>query len=304
MSSKELGMLHTVNFSHRLSDGTSEFNIHDLCGQLTEQLQRMVRQGQYLKVTGIDIGLQPYGPTPINGVVAGVLRYYAPTKGRCEAYRSAFKAMASVMKDQGISMRDNEFYDFRVPLRDSSVYTNSFFNGASFDGATEIAMNGAAPNGVFQVHNESVQPKQTGATFSSGFNVYGTTTDFVLNQNQQGFQGNPDVANLEFEEIPFQISLAMESVAPGVDPQINTSSTFQWRPDPALYLAILAGQFEIDIQETQSSGGANDLELKVSYTVSGWKSIMGNPDKKRRSRRSNGSSSRKTTTTTVTTKKS
>jgi len=303
MSAKDLGMLHTVNFEHRLSDGDSQFNIHDLNGQLTEQLQRMVRQGQYLKVTGIDIGLRPYGPTPINGTVSGTLRYYAPTKGRCAAYRSAFKAMAKTMSNQGISMRDNEFYDFRVPLRDSSIYVNGFFNGASFDGVNEIAMNKAAPEGVFQVHNESVQPKQVGATFSPGFSVYGSTTDFVLNQNQQGFEGNAMVANLEFEEIPFQISLAQSPVTPGVDPQFNTTTTFQWRPDPALYLAVLAGMFEINIQETQSSGAANDLQLEIAYTVAGWKSIMGNPDKKRRPRRMKDSS-KKTTTTTVTTKKS
>ena len=130
MSAKELGMLHTVNFKQRLSDGDSIVLNNDLCGQLTEQLQRMVRQGQYLKVTGIDIGLRPYASSPINGVVTGVLRYFAPTKGRCEAYRGAFKAMAQIMKDQGINMRDNEFYDFRVPIRDSSIYSNSFFNGA------------------------------------------------------------------------------------------------------------------------------------------------------------------------------
>jgi hypothetical protein len=179
MSAKELGMLHSVNFSQNIADGSTEIFNHDLSGQLTEQLQRMVRQGQYFKIAGIDIGMSVAGSsatTNLAGTVAGKLRYYAPTRGRCEAYRDAFKTMAEAMKGQGISMRDNAFYDFRVPLRDSSSYANAvpFANGATFNGADELAMNKAAPNGVFQVHNESVQPIQTSATFSDGFSLYGT----------------------------------------------------------------------------------------------------------------------------------
>ncbi len=161
MSAKELGMLHTVNFKQTYASGDANTFNNDLAGQLTEQLQRMVRQGQYFKVTGIDMGLFPTSSTvAASGSITGKLRYYAPTRGRCEAYRDAFKTMAEAMKGQGISMRDNAFYDFRVPLRDSSLYANAipFANGATFNGADELAMNKAAPNGVFQVHNESVQP--------------------------------------------------------------------------------------------------------------------------------------------------
>ena len=398
MSAKELGMLHTVNFSQDLDDGFSGHYNHDIAGQLTEQLQRMVRQGQYFKVTGIDIGLQPQQPDqPASGTVTGKLRYYAPTRGRCEAYRDAFKTMAEAMKGQGISMRDNIFYDFRVPLRDTSNYDNPvpfangatfngvdelamnklapngvfqvhnesvqpiqtsatfsdgfgvygsagnewvlnqnqqgftgnhliadeefeayrdafktmaeamkgqgismrdnifydfrvplrdtsnydnpvpFANGATFNGVDELAMNKLAPNGVFQVHNESVQPIQTSATFSDGFGVYGSAgNEWVLNQNQQGFTGNHLIADEEFEEIPFQVSLDLSTTQ-----TLTSTLIFQWRPDPALYLAILAGQFELKIQETQVVPADRNLELTVSYTVAGWKSIMGNPDKKK-----------------------
>ncbi len=306
MSAKELGMLHSVNFSQSILDDSTEIFNHDLAGQLTEQLQRMVRQGQYFKVAGIDIGMAPgAGTTTTNlaATVAGKLRYYAPTRGRCEAYRDAFKTMAEAMKGQGISMRDNAFYDFRVPLRDSSSYANAvpFANGATFNGADELAMNKAAPNGVFQVHNESVQPIQTSATFSDGFGVYGSAGNtWVLNVNQQGYEGNHMIADDEFEEIPFQLSYDSSST------QGNTSTlTWQWRPDPALYLAVMAGQFEFQIEDctVEGSTGAT-IALEVTYSIAGWKSIMGNPDKKRRSRRSNGNSStQKTTTTTVTTKK-
>ncbi len=304
MASKELGMLHSVNFSQNLTDGTSGTYNHDIAGQLTEQLQRMIRQGQYFKIAGIDMGLSVAGSSLTDNLAAtvtGNLRYYAPTRGRCEAYRGAFKAMAEAMKVQGISMRDNKFYDFRVPLRDTSLYANAipFANGATFNGVDEIAMNKTAPNGVFSVHNESVQPIQTSATFSEGFGVFGSAgNSWVLNPATQGYEGNHMIADDEFEEIPFQLSVDQGST------QGNSSTlTWQWRPDPALYLAILAGQFELEVNDVQIEGTGGAVALMVTYSVAGWKSIMGNPDRKRRPRRSNGNSSTKKTTTTVTTVK-
>lgn len=295
MASKELGMLHSVNFSQNLADGSTDTYIHDLSGQLTEQLQRMIRQGQYYKIAGIDIGLSVAGSsatTNMAATVAGKLRYYAPTRGRCAAYRGAFKTMAEAMKGQGITMRDNAFYDFRVPLRDSSNYANTgtvFTNGATFNGVDELAMNKTAPNGVFQVHNESVQPVQNSATFSDGFGVYGSGgNSWVLNAGTQGYQGNHMIADDEFEEIPFQLSADFSST------QANASTlTWQWRPDPALYLAILAGQFEIEFEETVVEGAGGVVEVSVTYSVAGWKSIMGNPDRKRKSRSRRSTSSKK-----------
>ncbi len=300
MSAKELGMIHSVNFQHDLTNGASEVYHHDLSGQLTEQLQRMVRQGQYYKICGIDVGLRPkLSSVAASGTVTGRFRYYQPTRGRCAAYRGAFKAMAEAMKVQGINMRDNMFYDFRVPFQNTSTYANvtPFANGATFDGVTQITLAGSAPNGLFAVHNSSVQPVQASATFSEGFGVFGNAgNDFVLNENQQGFQGNPMIADDEFEEIPFQLSLDITAS------QTNSSTlTWNWRPDPAMYLAILAGQFEFVIDEATIEGG--DIDILVNYQVSGWKSIMGNPDRKRRSRRTTGNSSTQKTTTTVTTVK-
>lgn len=294
MASKELGMLHSVNFQQNIATGSTETFNHDLAGQLTEQLQRMVRQGQYFKVAGIDIGLSVAGSSATSNLaatVAGKLRYYAPTRGRCAAYRDAFKTMAEAMKGQGISMRDNAFYDFRVPLRDTSLYANAvpFANGATFNGVDELAMNKAAPNGVFQVHNESVQPVQTSATFSDGFGVYGSAgNSWVLNASTQGYQGNHMIADDEFEEIPFQLSADFNSN------QTNISTlTWQWRPDPALYLAILAGQFEMEFEDVVIEGTGGVVEVSVTYSVAGWKSIMGNPDRKRKSRSRRSTSSKK-----------
>jgi len=255
----------------------------------------MIRQGQYYKIAGIDIGLSVAGSsatTNMAATVAGKLRYYAPTRGRCAAYRGAFKTMAEAMKGQGITMRDNAFYDFRVPLRDTSNYSNTgtkFANGATFNGVDELAMNKTAPNGVFQVHNESVQPVQSSTTFSDGFGVYGSAgNSWVLNAGTQGYQGNHMIADDEFEEIPFQLSADFSSS------QANASTlTWQWRPDPALYLAILAGQFEIEFEDTVIEGAGGEVEVSVTYSVAGWKSIMGNPDRKRKSRSRRSTSSKK-----------
>ncbi len=294
---KELGMIHSVNYTRTLTNSSSsgDYTLLDLPGQLSEQLQRLIRQGQYFKIAGIDMGLQPVGATT-SASVTGLLRYYAPTKGRCAAYRQAFKAMAEAMKVQGISMRDNKFYDFKCTTRDSSLLTNDLDNCATFDGVTELALNGAAPNGVFQVYNDSVQPVQNTATFSDGFGVFGSAgNNFVVNEGQQGYLGTDgEIADTEFEEIPFNITWDNNDV---------TAMNFQWRPDPALYVAVMCGMFEVYFDDVTVTG-STDISLEINVMVAGWKSIMGNPDKKRRSRRSNGNmSSRKTTTTVTTVKK-
>ncbi len=279
MSAKELGMIHSTNFTRRVTNSSSSGNtsLLDIPGQLSEQLQRLIRQGQYFKIAGIDMGLMPVGSTT-SASVSGILKYYAPTKGRCAAYRQAFKAMAEAMKVQGISMRDNKFYDFRCTTRDSSLLINDLDNCATFDGVTELALNGAAPNGVFQVYNESVQPVQLTATFSDGFGVFGSAgNNFVVNEGQQGYLGTDGmVADTEFEEIPFNLTWDNNDV---------TAMNFQWRPDPALYVAVMCGLFEIFFDDVTVTG-SSDIDVEINVMVAGWKSIMGNPDKKKRSRSS------------------
>ncbi len=279
MSAKDLGMIHSVNFARRVTNSSSsgDISLIDLPGQLSEQLQRLIRQGQYFKIAGIDMGLLPVGATT-SASVSGQLRYYAPTKGRCAAYRQAFKAMAEAMKVQGISMRDNKFYDFRCTTRDSSLLTNNLDNCATFDGVTELALNGAAPNGVFQVYNESVQPVQLSATFSDGFGVFGSAgNNFVVNEGQQGYEGTDGkIADLEFEEITFNLTWDNNDV---------TAMNFQWRPDPALYLAVMCGLFEIKFDDVTVTG-STDIDVEINIMVAGWKSIMGDPDRKKKIARS------------------
>ena len=283
---KSLGQIHTANMSQQVT-AAGDTAIIDLPGILTNQLQHMVRQGNYFKVVGIDITCQDLVGPDGEVAVAGFLRYYAPTRGRCEAYKNAFQAVRHGMKLQGINMRGNRHYDFRVPMGATSGYLNGadFLNAATIDGTNTLTLDNTAASvtdEVFQVYNDNIQPEQsTGAvSFNSGFGLpgaAGTTTDFVLNEGKYYEGSMTSFASLTKEEIPFTISFGTDSAA-------GTSSTMQlqWRPDPALYLAVMTGQFELVVTDLNDSVPGNFVQLEVAVHVAGWKSIMGNPDKKRR----------------------
>jgi len=289
---KELGMIHTANFSSLIDpdDPLTHKHLLDVPQTLSSQLNRLVRQGNMFKIVGIDMILR--SDADYGGQISGRLKYYAPTRGRCEAYRAAFDAMRKAMDLQGISMKDNAQYDFRTVLSPLENYDNGadIINVASLTGSNELVLHtdlvGYPENcKVFDVHNASVSPTTALASFSSGFNTMGVQaapTDFVL-QDGLLFSGNENSADTETEFIPFQLSFT-----PGTT---DISVDLNWRPDPALYLAIMTGQFELRITEVDIDGSppaGTGIRVDTSVMVSGWKSIMGNPDKKKRS------SSRKT----------
>ena len=283
---KELGQIHVVNSTFPVSAAAQKFNI-DLPGELTSQLQRMIRAGTYHKCVGIDMTLDTQG-TLGGGQISGFIRYYAPTRGRCAAYRGAFQTMAELMKSQGLVMRENPMYDFKMPLNDDTT-VNLFANQATFKGNTfPLSLNSSvASNSVFGVHNENVQPKYTGTAgdlFNGGFNTLlqdpATGTDFVINYTVP-FTGDPDFASTEYEEIPFMVAWSPDEGG-AVNQNRLTPVSFNWRPDPALFLAIMCGQLQVVVEEINVDSGASTLNLQIATMVSGWKSIMGSPDKKRK----------------------
>lgn len=155
---KSLGQIHVVNQQFTINGAGDKFHV-DLPGQLTSQLQTMVRCGTYHKVVGIDMTLKNTAGLSGGGQIAGNMRYFAPTKGRCSAFRGAFKSMADVMKAQGITMSQNPMYDFRVPLNNDTTLRNTFPNGATLDGTTGLALNHTSTTAsVFGVHNLNQQP--------------------------------------------------------------------------------------------------------------------------------------------------
>lgn len=287
MSAKSLGMIHTVNYGVPVT--TTDYpgaivNI-DIPGQLTEQLNRMVRQGNFFKCVGIDMTLDTIGAQG-GGQVSGYLRYFAPTRGRCEAFRGAFDSMRQQMKMQGISMRDNKLYDFRVGFNDTAPAVGSIIsNQASLDGTNGLTfVNSDVGRSVFGTHNNSVRPVQTASAneaFKPGFDTVLTSSDidFVLNDTVP-FTGNEHSASELWENIPFTMSWTPDST--------DIATKFSWRPDPALYLSILAGQIQVYVEELNVDGTppASGVNLNIAVHVSGWKSIMGSPDRKKRSKKS------------------
>ncbi len=279
---KSLGQIHTVNFRQSIIGTTfpQDTLLIDIPGQLTEQLQTMVRCGTYQKVVGIDMSLDTVGTTG-GGQISGRIRYYAPTRGRCAAFRGAFQAMKEQMKNQGVTTISNELYDFRAPINNNLHASGDFPNQATLDGSKGLALYDSGKPGlsIFDVHNRNVEPTYTGAPgdmFGPGFDTLlqqSTGTDFVLNDTIP-FSGSRDTASIEYEEIPFMMSWTPDSTDLSID--------WQWRPDPALFLAVLCGQMSLIIEEMELDGGnTSGLNLNVAIMVSGWKSIMGDPDRKR-----------------------
>ena len=277
---KELGQIHTVNFY--IPTNTTGLHDLDVSGQLSQQLQRTIRQGNMFKVVGIDATVAELGGKGGGASLSGYLRYYAPTKGRCSAYREAFNAMRTAMNLQGINMRDNPQYDFRVLFNSdsSSIPTVATLDGTDPLCLFDIAGGKSSTTGVFNVHNagvtSTVEGVAAGDLFKAGFNTMGvqnTPTDFVL-YDAPLFDGNAEIAETDWESIPFQLSYS-----PGSD---DTAFTLQWRPDPALYLAVMTGLFQLNVEEIDFNGGSDNAEISIAIHIAGWKSIMGNPDKKKK----------------------
>lgn len=291
---KSLGQIHTANVAATVSNAGDKVLV-DLPGILTNKLQTMVRQGQYFKVVGIDMTCQDLVGAAGEVAVSGVINYYAPTRGRVAGYKNAYRAVRRAMKLQGINIRGNQHYDFRVPLGDTATYVNggTFLNQATHDGTNQLTLDATAASAtdqVFTVYNANIQPSQSAAVnFSEGFGFPGSTAaaqDYVLNEGEYHEGSRVPHAEVIKESIPFSISFGTDTVA-------GTSSvmTMQWRPDPALYLAVLTGQFEIFIDDINDSIPGNFVTIEIAVHVAGWKSIMGS-EKKRRSRRSSKRSHR------------
>lgn len=285
---KSLGMIHTVNTVANNAAAGDLFLI-DIPGQLSSQLQHRVRCLSNFKVVGIDIGIVGSGAS----TVSGELRYFAPTKGRVDALKEAWKACKSMFDLSGIKYWNNINYDFRPCMRDPAVYSNgaAFLNQASLEsvggvpGALTLITPPAGYQAVFATYNAGIQPAQTAAVdFSSGFHTIeaGTAGDMVLNEGEFIESWLPQ-ASESLEVIPFQLS---------IDTANNeASTTFMWRPDPALYLSILTGQIEMFVEISSEPL----MDLQVGVMVAGWTSLHGRRKSTKKMSGNRGRSRRKST---------
>lgn len=294
---KSLGMIHTVN--HKLSLAANPVPglpaiqagaTVDLAGELTRQLQRMVHQGNYLKIVGIDMTIDAgnfLDQAAPGGIISGNLLFFQPTRGRCAAYRNAYRAVTAAMRDQGINYRADDLYDFRCAFTTPSLnFVEDFPNVATLDGTNPLVFNGSNKpddsDNIFRVHNSNIAPASSLQTQPIPFGLYGNTSDFRLNEAQP-YSGNEMAAHETPESIPF--TAAYDATTEEFVVQ------FDWRPDPALYVAVMGGLFFISVDSVILNEDES-LECNFAFHVSGWKSIMGSPDKKKRS--SKKRSSRKT----------
>lgn len=308
---KSLGQIHTV--SHEFDNLTYSLAadnklLIDLPGELTRQLQHMVRMMQSFKVVGIDMS---YGPivnaSGITASMSGQIQYYAPTKGRVEALKMSYKAVRRMMKLSGVDPKDAITYDFRPIIQDPADFVNGgdIANQATIEdnGLASCLSNGpAGSSNIFDIYNSGIQPHQVVgavASFPIGFDIGLRTNvpseNWVLNQKVLLSSQTEPLASVELETIPFELS----TTAADANVSLATSNDLQWRPDPALYLSILTGQLIIHIEESaaEDSAGApamNSTQLDISVHVAGWKSILGSGKKRRRKSRGSHGRKRKT----------
>ena len=293
---KSLGQIHTVDFEFSGAWASGARLLCDTSRELSDTLQHQVRWGSIFKTVGIDMQVSENGSTDGGVSVSGEIRYYAPTKGRVKACREAFDAAKRGMKLQGINIRGNRQYDFRAPLAADDQYLDiqpgdgTYATQATIDGVNGLSLYNSTPDlSIFDVYNSNIEPSQgtSPPIFSSGFGLPGTSDseDFVLNPGELYEAGLASAASTELEVIPFQLNYDPYGVAKAVTP------TFQWRPDPALYLAVLTGQFEIYLDEVEYHDDADEAKIEISVHIAGWKNILGSG--RRRGSRKNHSSKKK-----------
>ena len=140
---------------------------------------------------------------------------------------------------------------------------------------------GTGSNEVFDNYNSNVRPVSAAPTgvYASGLETQlsgGGQIDFVL---EEGLihEGNPNLADLELEEIPFSLTF---------NPASQRSVSLNWRPDPALYVSVLGGFVEIVIDEVEASGASGvgaiqGIEMDIAMHWAGWKSIVQKPKSRR-----------------------
>lgn len=297
---KSLGQIHTVNYE-LTGSGQGDKYLLDCAGELTSQLGHMVRCMSNFKIVGIDAVLRDPVDDLGSQAMKGVFRFYAPTRGRVLAVREAYHAVRKAMKIKGIRPTSNLNYDFRPPLEPLAVYENGtdFKNAASiqFDYTTNAFVELAIDNNptrqvVFDMWNAQLEPRQGQIgvpDFSTGYDVtlggitgsYSSPTtpispDYVINEGV--YMNSPeDYASTEYEEIPFQL---VNSSGDSAALDLN------WRPDPALYLSVMLGQFELQVIEFEDTVEGEFFEIDVAIHVAGWTSIAS--DRKRKKGKSHG----------------
>lgn len=303
------GMLHTLSYTF---DGAGQGGMHglmDISADLTRRLQRMVRQGSIFKLVGIDISAstdEPIVPgTDVQTACAGVLKFYTPTKGRCDAWRNAFFAVQKWRKIQGCPPNYN--YDFRVGFdanteiqgfevwgdypTPNQAFIEHYANDMEESSAQGLFLTNSyatdSYQSLFDVWNMGIEMQDGSAAprFGMGWQPYAPDpsnkfdVDFVKNEsallvtNPKG----PQYASLEKTEIGFTVGFSEDADV------VSITSPWQWRPVANEYVPVLCGL--IELMTLDSLENQQDCDLHITLYISGWKSILPRR-KKRKSKKS------------------
>lgn len=298
---KSLGLIHTVNYSTggalvALANNTNI--LYDLPGELTEQLQHMVRAMSSFKVVGIDLSISPIlNADPLTASATGNILYYAPTKGRCNALKMAYHSVRRMMKLSGVKPTNTANYDFRPVIADPATFLNGddFHNQASIEdnGLATCLANGPGSSNIFGIYNQGIIPRIAfGSTnFEEGFDIglrtNADSADWTLNEGVYLQALSQPLASEELESIPFDVAFTSASQSAVADDLTAVANSMEWRPDPALYLSVLTGQLIVQIEQISAFDTGNnevldEVTIEAAIHVAGWKSILSDGKKKRR----------------------
>lgn len=301
-----MGKIHTVEWTLGPVSGGHNYQM-DVAKQLTSQLQRMVRQCQIFKLSGLTIQVAPLLDDATNDdvVVTGQVRWCEPTAGRIKAIKNAFFAVHNGRKDAGIP--PNYEYDFRIGLDSGAQYqvTNSCADGELANQAVayhsgepyslwmiDTATGGTAIDysSVFRMYNFGLPDWDDSAETPaqvSGWNMEGQALaaaidvkDYVQYETNLlvGNPRGPKAAHEALEGVPFECSYHTGA---------TDLSVHAWTlENPNDYIALLNGLLEVRVIATAGDNEGESIGfLRVSAHISGWTSYMKGRRKKRSRRK-------------------
>ena len=282
----------TVGYENTVAADGSLSNkfLIDIPKMLSERYGKLIRQGQLFKIKSAHVRMvNPNSLVQDNLLTAsGRILFYAPTKNRKDAWKSAFRAVANLRKTHGLKSPN---YDFRVGLEPTygAVVQQAWVRE---EGDTLVL--GSEPdnqNGIFAVHNAQLPMNMQ--TYKNPvderMNGFGTPYDLVgVNSLQdldfkEGLGGDQGYfvegeANLTMESIPFSVSHSGAFDNLGTDDHIGVTNAEHIDVNSFAMCGLVGVLIDTQVPddtETQTE----DYGIQVTLDIERWTPIF-SPRKK------------------------